>query len=104
MTEKDKEAKRSWLLWLRRPFNKRVEYWGTIAVCVAAIVFSIWFVKFAEETTDRNMESMERNRAILAHVHKNYNESHSADRKRWLDGLHEVNEGAGFGIGCASFE
>ena len=86
MTEKNKETKRSFL----RPFNKKVEYWLTIAVCVAAIVFSILLVKSSEESTKSQMKSMERNHAMLAQSHKNYNESHSADRKRWLDDLHEV--------------
>lgn len=62
----------------------------TIAVCVAAVVFSIWLVKSSEDTTESQMKSMERNQAMLAQTHENYRKSHSADRKRWLDDLHEV--------------
>ena len=56
----------------------------------AAIVFSIWLVKSSEESTESQVESIERNHAMLAQTHKNYRKSHSADRKRWLDDLHEV--------------
>ena len=82
-----KETKRSWSF--LRLFNKKVEQ-GLTAVCVAAAVFSIWLVKSAEETTESQMKSMDRNQAMLAQAYKNYNESHSADRQRWLDDLHEV--------------
>ncbi len=88
MTKENQETKRSWLL--QPIFGKSGEYWFTMSMIIAVIVFSIVLAKSSSANTDRHLEVTQRNHSELMKIRKEHQEIHSAESKRRIDNLFEI--------------
>lgn len=88
MTTENQETKRSWLL--QPIFSKRGEYWFTMSMIVAVIVFSIVLAKSFSSNSDRQLEVTQRNHSELMKIRKEHQEIHAAESKMRIDNLFEL--------------
>ena len=88
MTTENQETKWNWLV--RPLFSKKTEYWVSMTMIVAAIVFSIVLTKSSSANTDRHLEVTQRNHSELMKIRKQHQETHAAELKRRFDILFEI--------------
>lgn len=88
MTTENKDANRNWLV--RPLFSKKAEYWVTMTMIVAVVVFSIVLAKSSSAKSNRHMEVTQRNHSELMEIRKEHQEIHAAESKRRIDILFEI--------------